>query len=324
VRHRPGAIALLVGLASQVVTRGLMTTLITAASFNLLGLGEPGVGTLSAAWGLGGLLGALAAVGLASRQKLGPAFALSLVLWGFPLAVIGLIPVPIVAFAALFVSGAGNATLDVSGFTLLQRTVPSADRMAVFVLLEAIVGLGLGFGSILAPILLTTLGDRGALAVAGAILPIAAVATWGRIHRVDEDAVVPTEELAILRSAPMFERLPMTALERLAESMRSETFAPDSDVVREGEKGDAYLIIASGRVEVSVAGHRVAELGPGKAFGEIALLRGVPRTATVRTIDPSTIYTIACSDFHEAISGPTSAAIANRVAAEHLTRGAQA
>jgi len=299
-----------------------MTALITAASFDLLGLGEPGVGTLNAAWGLGGLLGALAAVTLASRENLGPAFAISLVFWGLPLAVIGVVPLPVVAFAAMFVSGAGNATLDISGFTLLQRTVPSADRMAVFGLLEAIVGLGLGIGSILAPILLVALGDRGALVVAGALTPIAALATWRRIHRVDADAIVPAEELAILRSAPMFERLPMTALERLAESMRSVTYAADSVIVREGEKGDSYLIIGSGRVEVSVVGHRVADLGPGQAFGEIALLRGVPRTATVRAIDAATIYTIACTDFHEAISGPTSAAIANRVAAEHLARGA--
>ena len=232
VRRRPGAAAILFGLGSQVVTRGLMSALITVAAFDLLGLGEPGVGTLNAAWGLGGLLGALAAVSLASRQKLGPAFALSLVLWGFPLAVIGALPLPIVAFAAMFVSGAGNATVDISGFTLLQRTVPSADRMAVFVLLEAIGGLGVSIGSILAPVLLVALGDRGALAVAGAILPIVAVATWGRIHRVDEEAVVPSENLAILRSAPMFERLPMTALERLAEGMQHVTFAPDSEVVR--------------------------------------------------------------------------------------------
>ncbi len=322
VRGRPGAAALFLGLGSQVVTRGLMTALITAASFNLLGLGEPGVGTLNAAWGLGGLIGALAAVSLASRQQLGPAFAVSLVFWGLPLAVIGVLPFPVIAFAAMFVSGAGNATLDISGFTLLQRTVPSADRMAVFVLLEAVVGLGLGLGSILAPILLVALGDRGALVVAGSITSIAALATWRRVRRVDADAVVPAKELAILRSAPMFERLPMTALERLAESMRAVEYEPGRDIVREGEKGDSYLIIGSGRVEVSVVGHRVAELGPGQAFGEIALLRGVPRTATVRAIDPATIYTIACSDFHEAISGPTSAAIANRVATETLARDA--
>jgi hypothetical protein len=321
-RQRPGAAALLAGLASQVVTRGLMGAVITAASFDLLGLGEPGVGTLNAAWGLGSLIGAVAAVSLASRSKLGPAFAVSLVVWGLPLSLIGVVPLPVVAFAAMFVSGAGNATLDISGLTLLQRTVPSADRMAIFVLLEQVVGVGLGIGSILGPVLLFGLGDRGALIVAGTFTSIAALATWRRIRRVDADAIVPAEKVSILRSSPMFERLPMTALERLAESMRPVTYAPDTDIIREGEAGDTYMIIGSGRVEVTVTGHRVAELGPGHAFGEIALLRGVPRTATVRAIDRATIYEIPVCDFEEAISGPTSSAVARRVAAETLARGA--
>lgn len=320
LRQRPGAAAIFVGIGSQVVTRGLMNTLITVAAIGVIGLGEPGVGTLNAVWGLGGLVGALAAVSLASRRELGPTFAVSLVLWGFPLAVIGLLPLPVVAFAAMFVSGIGNATLDISAFPLLQRTVPSADRMAVFVLLEAIVGLGLGLGSILAPLLLVAFGDRGALALTGAIMPIVAVATWRWIHRVDEEAIVPTERLAMLRGAPMFARLPMTALERLAEGMRSISVEPGVAIVREGEIGDAYLIVERGRVAVSQAGRRIGELGPGEGFGEIALLRAMPRTATVLALVPSTVYSIAGPDFLEAVAGPTSAAVANRVAAEHLAR----
>ena len=297
-----------------------MNTLITVAAIGVIGLGEPGVGTLNAVWGLGGLVGAVAAVSLANRRELGPAFAVSLVLWGFPLAAIGLLPWPVVAFAAMFVSGVGNATLDISAFPLLQRTVPSADRMAVFVLLEALVGLGLGLGSILAPLLLVAFGDRGALAIAGAIMPIVAVATWRWIHRVDEEAIVPTEKLAILRGAPMFARLPMTALERLAEGMRSVSVEPGAAIVREGEIGDAYLIVERGRVAVSQAGQQIGELGPGEGFGEIALLHAMPRTATVRALVPSAVYSIAGPDFLEAIAGPTSTAVATRVAAEHLAR----
>ncbi len=320
LRERPGATAIFVGIGSQVVTRGLMNTLITVAAIGVIGLGEPGVGTLNAVWGLGGLVGALAAVSLATRRELGPTFAVSLVLWGFPLAVIGLLPLPVVAFGAMFASGIGNATLDISAFPLLQRTVPSADRMAVFVLLEAIVGLGLGFGAILAPLLLVAFGDRGALALTGALMPIVAVATWRWIHRVDEEAIVPTEKLAILRGAPMFARLPMTALERLAEGMRSVSVDPGAAIVREGEIGDAYLIVERGRVGVSQAGQQIGELGPGEGFGEIALLHAMPRTATVRALVPSTVYSIAGPDFLEAVAGPTSAAVANRVAAEHLAR----
>lgn len=108
----------------------------------------------------------------------------------------------------------------------------------------------------------------------------------------------------------------------MAEGMRLVAFAPASDIVREGESGDAYLIVDSGRVAVSQAGRRINELGPGDGFGEIALLHAVPRTATVRAIVPSAIYAISCNDFLEAVAGPTSAAVANRVAAEHLARTA--
>jgi hypothetical protein len=320
VRHRPGPAALLADVGSQVVTRGLMNTLITVAALGLIGLGDSGVGILNSAWGLGGLLGALGAVGLASRQRLGPWFAFSMVLWGLPLAIIGVLPFPLIALGAMFASGVGNATLDVSVFTLLQRSVRSADRMAVFVLLEAIAALGIALGSILGPLLLAVFGDRGALIVAGAIMPVAIVATWGRVRRVDEEAVVPAKELSILRGIPMFARLPLTALERLAEGMRSTVFAPATDIVREGEYGDAYLIVDSGRVAVSQEGRTVNELGPGEGFGEIALLRAVPRTATVRAMVPTTIYSITCHRFHEAIAGPTSAAVADRIAAENLAR----
>ena len=321
-RERRGAAAILTCVGSQVLTRGLMTTLITVAAIALLGLGNPGVGTLNATWGLGGLLGALASVGLASRSRLGPVFAWSLVLWGLPLGAIGILPLPVVAFTAMLASGVGNATLDISVFTLLQRSVPAADRMAVFTLLESIVGLGMGLGSILGPLLLAVLGERGALVAAGAIMPLVAIATWGRIRRVDDDAVVPAHELAILRGVPMFARLPLTAMERLAEGMRAVPFAAGSDVVREGDRGDAYLIVGSGQVAVSQAGRELGELGPGEGFGEIALLHEVPRTATVRAIAPSTIYSIACHDFLEAVAGPTSAAVASRIAAERLARGA--
>jgi MFS family permease len=320
LRSRPGAAAIIAGFGGQVVTRGLMNTLITVAAIRLIGVGEPGVGTLNAAWGLGTLIGAIAAVGLTGRPRLGPAFAVSLAMWGLPLGVIGAVPWPIVAFAAMFVSGAANGTGDVAGLTLLQRSVPTAERMTVFGLLEATVSAGMGLGSILGPLLIVQFGDRGALAIAGAIMPIVAVATWPRIHRIDDEAVVPATQLAILRGAPMFARLPLTALERIAEAMRAVPYAPAAEIVREGETGDAYLIVGSGRVEVSQGGRPIGELGPGEGFGEIALLHAMPRTATVRTTEPSTIYTIACHVFLEAVAGPTSAAVANRVAAERLAR----
>src|SRR5207245_11320688 len=109
---RHGAAAVLLGFAGQVFVRGLMMTLTVVAAIRLLGLGDPGVGSLGAAYVLGTLAGALLSVRLAGRRALGPTFAVSLSAWGFPLAVIAAIPHPAVAIAALAMSGVANATPD--------------------------------------------------------------------------------------------------------------------------------------------------------------------------------------------------------------------
>lgn len=320
LRLAPGAATLVLDFGVQVVVRGLMTTLIVVASIELLGLGNGGVGLLTAAYGLGTLGGAVAAVSLAGRRRLGPVFSVALSLWGLPLAVIGAIPIPAVAIVALLVSGVANATLDIAGYTLLQRSVPTAGRVSVFGLLEAVVGLGVALGGLAAPVLIGAFGERGALAIAGALLPLAAVATWPRIQQVDDEAVVPERELALLRGIPLFARLPMSALERVAGELEPVGFAPGEVAIREGEPGDRYLIIAAGELEVTRAGRLVNRCGPGEGIGEIALLHAVPRSATVTAVTPTEGFALSSADFLAAVAGPTSAAAAQRVAEERLAR----
>ena len=322
LRQAPGAATVLLDFGGQVFVRGLSTTLTVVASIELLGLGEAGVGLLSAAYGLGGFGGALLAVGLAGRRRMGPTFAVALSAWGLPLAVIGAVPHPAVAFGALFVSGVANAVLDIAGFTLLQRGIPTTARAAVFGLLESLAGIGMSAGGILAPLLLVAVGGRGALAVAGAILPILAVATWPRIQRVDDEAIVPERELAILRALPLFDRLPMTALERLAGAVEEVRYPAGEVIMREGDAGDSYLIIAEGEVEVTARGRQVNRCGPGDGIGEIALLHSVPRTATVTATQPTSGLYLHRADFLAAIAGPTSSAAAEQIAAERLARSA--
>ncbi|HEV8547325.1 MAG TPA: cyclic nucleotide-binding domain-containing protein, partial [Candidatus Limnocylindrales bacterium] len=283
-------------------------------------LGNGGVGLLTAAFGLGSLGGALAALSLAGRRRLGPVFSVALALWGLPLAVIGAVPVPAVAIVALLVCGVANATLDIAGYTLLQRSVPTAGRVSAFGLLEAVVGLGVALGGLAAPILIGAFGERGALAIAGALLPLAAIATWPRIQQVDDEAVVPERELALLRGIPLFARLPMSALERVAGGLEPVAFAPGEVAIREGEPGDRYLIIAAGELEVTRSGRLVNRCGPGEGIGEIALLHSVPRSATVTAVTPTEGFALSSADFLAAVAGPTSAAAAQRVAEERLAR----
>ena len=166
----------------QIFVRGLLTAFIVVVSIELLDLGEGGVGLLNAMIGLGGFVGALAALALVGVGGLPRLFTLSLVGWGLPLVLIGLVPVVPVAIIALFATGVSNALLDVSGFTLVQRGVRNEDRVTVFGVMEALLGVGLLLGSLLAPAMLALLDVRGALIVAGAILPLVAVLTWRPIE----------------------------------------------------------------------------------------------------------------------------------------------
>lgn len=320
--RRRGPAAVIAGFTAQVVVRGMLTTLIVVAAIELLGMGEPGAGLLNAALGAGALGGGLLAMGIISSSRLGSAFALALAGWGLPIAIIGLLPVPAVAVAALLAVGLSNAVLDVLGFSLLQRGVPTAERVPVFGVLETVAAIGAAAGGLVAPILIERLGTQGSLAVAGAILPIAAVAIWPWIHAADGESVVPARQLALIRGIPLFAPLTLTAVERLAGALQPVRFADGEALIREDEPGDRYLILAEGRATVTSRGRAINELAAGSGCGEISLIRDVPRTATVTAQGPVSGFALARADFLAAIAGPTTTAAASALIEERLARSA--
>ena len=314
----PTTAVLLVDLFAQVFVRGLLITLIVVASIELLGLGDSGVGLLNAAIGLGGLVGALGALTLTDGRRLRTVFLVALAFWGLPLVLIGAWPVVAIALAGLVVTGFSNAALDVAGFTLIQRDTRNEDRITIFALVEVLVGLGILAGSLAAPVLVTLFGARGALVAAGAILPVMALATWRPITRGAPSGVARDERLALLRRNPLFAPLPLTALDVLAESMTPVSFAAGATLMRKGELGEDYVVIASGEVEVSDDGVSLGKYGPGDGVGEIALLREVPRTATVVAREPVEAFSIDRDAFLGAMTGYTARAAAEQIVAQRL------
>ena len=324
VRRSPSTLLVLSSLDIQAGVRGALLVLTVVAAIELFGMGDAGVGALNAAFGAGGVIGAIGSVALAGRARLAPPFAVALAGWGLPIVFLGLITSPGVALALMLIIGASNAVLDVAGFTLLQRTTANADRIAVMGLLISVAGATMAIGGFVAPILVNQLGIEGALIATGVVLPILAVVTWPGVRNADRAAVVDTGRLNRIRADPLFAPLSMAVVEQLSEQLVPLTFAPGDELIREGEPGDRYYLLERGRVAVSQTGQQVREQGPGDSFGEIALLRDVPRTATVRALEPVETLTLSRDDFLGTLCGQTtSRRIADTIVMERvLTRPA--
>jgi MFS family permease len=296
--------ALMLGLFSvQTLVRGVLSVLIVAGAVQLLAMGQSGVGYLNAAIGAGGVAGAVAALALVGRARMAPGIVLGMVLWGLPIFAVGLAPVAVVALASLAALGAGNAILDVAGFSLLQRSVPNAVRGRVFAILESLVMLTVGIGAALAPILVDWLGVQGAWIATGLVLPLLGLASWRALARADSRAVIPARELALLRGVPMLRVLPMTVLEQLASDLEPVRFAAGEPIIRQGDVGDRFYIIDSGQVEVRIGDRIIRREGPGESFGEVALLRDVPRTAGVVAASDAELFALGREAFTSAVTG---------------------
>jgi MFS family permease len=311
---------LVIGLYSaQTVVAGALGVLVVVTALDLLDQGESGVGLLNAASGIGGVAGALVAFALIGRKRLASDFGLGIVLWGAPLAVIGAWPNTAVALVALGVLGLGNTLVDVAGLTLLQRTAPPPVIGRVFGVLEMLLVGTIGLGAALAPILIDWIGIRWALVVTGAFLPVLAAATWRKLLQIDAESEPPTEALRLLEPIPIFAPLPAPALERLASQLEPVEISAGTEVIRQGDPGDRFYAIESGRFEVTVDGAPTGELGPGDFFGEIALLRNVPRTASVSAVTDGTLQALGRHEFLEAVAGhPPSARAADAVVGARL------
>ena len=320
LRRRPVAAWSTVGVFGQTLTRGLLSGLIVVASVELLGLGDPGVGSLNAAMGIGGLVAGVFAMSLVRPANLLASQAVTLAFWGLPIAVLGLVPVPIVAFGAMAVIGLSNAAYDAAAFTIFQRGCSNDERGAVFAVFETVAGLGVVAGSLLAPVLLGVFGNREGIVVAGAFLPIIAVVVYGQTVRAGALSTVPEQSVALLRSVAAFAALPLTAIERLAEAAQPASYAAGEAVMRQGEPGDRFLVIERGEVNVFVDGQFVQRLGRGDGIGEVALLRRTPRTATIVATSEVAAVSIGALDFCTAVSGPRAGALMEQLARQHLGR----
>jgi MFS family permease len=302
-------LAVLVGLtAAQTFTRGALTVFTVVVALDLLMTGEPGVGELNAAVGAGAVAGSFAASMLVGSRRLAGWFGIGVALWGLPIALISVFPTLTAALILLACVGVGNALLDLGLFTLMARLAPDEVLARVFALLESLVALTVGLGSVIAALLVEQFGISTALVVVGMLCPILAAAASPRLRLLDRFIGVRDRDIGLLHEVPMLRPLPLPTIEQLARGLEPVSIPAGQVVFNQGDVGDRFYVIESGTAEVIGDGRLVATLGQGQGFGEIALLRRVPRTATVRAASDLQLRALASDHFLPAVTGFTPSA----------------
>jgi MFS family permease len=314
------ALALLTGLATlQTLTRGALTVFSVVLAIRVLGAGPAGVGLLTAAVGAGAVVGSLSATLLVGRGGLARWFGIGVAMWGVPLFVIGLASHLSVAIVMLALVGTGNALVDVGVFTLLARLSEDAVLARVFAAFEGIITFGVAVGAVVASGLIGALGIHSALVIVGCVTPVAVLVCWRALDALDRRMHVRDADVELLQLVPMLRRLPEVTIEHLAAGL-SRTELPAGGVVFEqGDDGHDFYVIERGQASVIGDGLPIRSLGPGEGFGEIALLRGLQRTASVHAMTELTLCRLSRQVFVTAVAGySASATVADVVITDHL------
>jgi MFS family permease len=318
-------LALLLVVSVVFLVSGSLEVLGVSFANAVLHEGDSAAGLVVGATGIGALLGAAAAAGLAFRGRLAAPTALGLFAAGLPLLVMTAVGSLAPAVALLAVCGLGQAFTSVAGRTLLQRSIDDRVLARVFAVQEGVMMAGVAGGEALAPLLIRRFGAARGYLPLGLILVVIAFMTWPLLRRLDLRASVRADVLALLRQVSFLAALPPPALERLSQSAQWVEAQAGEVVVRQGDVGEGFYVIAEGRMSVVVDGVlRAHRLGQGNGFGEIALLRDVPRTATVAAVVPCRLVRVQRADFLAAITGSADGRlIAAQVAAAHIDRDAR-
>jgi MFS family permease len=287
---------------AQTIVAGASIVFGVEIAVQMTDFGSTGVGYLDSMLGVGAILGGLVAIGRATARRIATDFGCGVIFWALPLLLAAAWPHMGAAFAAMFVIGFANPIVDVNASTILQRLTPDEVMGRVFGALETGLIAAMALGSVIMPILLHFVGLRWSLAILGIAITLIVLPTLGRL-RVLDHRLGDNSTLELLRQVPLFAPLEAKSLERIARQMGRLEVAQGQTVIGEGEAGDRFYVVESGRTTASHDGVPLSSQGPGDPFGEIALLRDVPRTATVTADEDSVLLYLERDAFLEAVTG---------------------
>lgn len=299
--------AILVGfsvLASFIY--GTDTVALVYVSDNKLGTGANGYGYLLAALGIGGVLAALFVDRLASSPHLGLIIVIGMAVYCLPTALLVGTHSPAVASVIEGVRGGGTLVVDVLAVTLLQRSLPKDMIARVFGAFFTLVLAAICLGSLVASQLMAHTPLDVALLLLAIVVPVACVACWPYLNRMDKQAVGRLAELrpriTMLEALDIFSAAKRPTLERLAAALEPVDVPTGRNIVTEGDTADALWVVVSGEVAVTAKSQLIRTMGPRSYFGEIGLLEQIPRTATVTALEPTKLLRLPGQEFLDALT----------------------
>jgi MFS family permease len=307
---RDTGLRVVIGLCcAQTLVAGASAVFVVAVAFDLIHIGAPGVGLLDSMLGVGAIVGGFIALARAPRQRLGNDFGIGVVLWSLPLVLVAVWPTTAVAVLVMMLLGLANPLVDVNLDTLLQRLTPDHLLGRVFGTLESAYIASMAIGAALMPVLIDLLGLAWGMAALGVGVTLMVLPAFPVLRRLDRTLTAPAD-LPLLLAIEMFSPLDRGTLEALARKLDTVRIGAGEVVFAEGDPGDLFYVIESGEVEVAHGATVLRHEGRGEYFGEIALLRNIPRTAEVRAVADTVLKTLDGATFLDAVLGSREAVTA--------------
>lgn len=296
-----GLVLVTVAASLQTIVAGASAVFMVVMAAEVLGTGPEGLGYLQSVFGVGSVLGGFVAIARASRGRLAGDLTVGVLLWSLPLILVTAVVSPWACFAAVLLLGLGNPLVDVNLDTVVQRVSPEAVLGRVFGALETCFISTMAIGAVVMPFLIEWLGLQWSLLVIAAPVGLVSVLGLGEMRRLDARLREPAD-LPLLRSVDIFTPLSPAVLDGLARGLTRVSVLAGEVVLSEGAESDGFYIVDSGQVEVTQGERVLRREGPGDYFGEIGLLRDVPRTATITAVEDTVLLRMAREDFLDAVT----------------------
>jgi MFS family permease len=294
-----------------------------------LGTGANGYSYLLAGAALGGVIAAGLANKLGSSSRLAPVILGSIVLQALPFAVTATVHAPVLAFILQVISGAGMIIVDVLAYTALQRDLPREVLGRVLGVFDAIVLSFIVAASFIGAALLTSTGLHTTLLAIGFTFPLMALVGLPALLKADRESAASVARLAprvsLLGALDLFTGASNSVLERLAAAAVEQEVPAGTVIIRESDEADALWILVSGTLAIEAVGPNgstveLPDVDAPSYVGELGLLHGAPRSATVTTKQASTLLRIDGTEFLNALEAAPPSVSLKTLAGVRLAR----